>query len=84
MPKPCLGTIKSYDSRPGYCYGLIWMAGNRRPVPFDIANCDIEEPKPGMKVVFKKKHDRAINVRLLDKPEPAQVSADGNNGLPAA
>ena len=47
MPKPCLGTIKSYDSRPGFCYGLIFVAGNRRPVPFDIANCDIDEPQSG-------------------------------------
>jgi hypothetical protein len=76
MAKPVLGIIKSYDSRPGYQYGRIFVEGNRRPVHFDIANCEIEEPKAGMKVVFHRKRDRAVDVRLLDKPEPAPAGQE--------
>ena len=71
MSKPCLGTIKSYDARAGHCWGLIFVEGNRRPVPFDFAHCDIERPAAGMKVVFRRRKDRAVDVKLLEKSEPA-------------
>ena len=84
MTKPCIGIIKSYDPRPGHCCGRIWMEGNHRHVTFDFAELqDIEQPEAGMKVVFRRKKDRAVSIRLW-KPRPEQQPEDADGGLPAA
>ena len=72
MSKPCMGIIKSYDPRPGHCYGRIFMEGNHRHVTFDFAELQgIDQPEAGMKVVFRRKKDRALAVRLW-KPKEQQ------------
>jgi hypothetical protein len=70
--KQQIGFLKGWNAEKQF--GWIFHRGNRRPIFFDLADAQggADQPIPiGSRVVFRKRGERAIDVRMLDKPEPA-------------